>query len=149
MKLWLDDERDPKDPYIQGEFGAEGDEIWVKTAAEAIRYLKSGNVTHISLDHDLGPKSAGTGMDVAKWIEEQAFHGTLPRLDWDVHSMNSVGLLNITRAMMKSDEYWKPKETPEARDARLKEQRDRLQETMKEEVDKFNAIVRGEPYKKS
>lgn len=105
VKLWLDDERDPKDPYIQSEFGAEGDEVWVKTAQSAISYLKMGNVESISLDHDLGP-NAGSGMDVAKWIEENAFKAILPRLVWAVHSMNSVGRNNITKAMQKADEFW-------------------------------------------
>lgn len=106
IKLWLDDERDPSAPNIQNHFGAEGDEVWVKTAAVAISYLRQGNVISISLDHDLGPASAGTGMDVAKWIEEQAFHGKLPRLSWSVHSMNPVGKKNMMRAMLRADEFW-------------------------------------------
>ena len=106
MRLWLDDERDPRDPKIQCGFGAEGDEIWVKTASAAIAYLNQGQVESVSLDHDLGPPSAGTGMDVAKWIEEQAFFGTLPRLTWSVHSKNAVGAKNMTQALVKADEFW-------------------------------------------
>ena len=106
MKLWLDDERNPRDPKIQYEFGAAGDEVWVKDAHSAIQYLKQGNVTEISLDHDLGIGVAGDGMDVAKLIEEQAFHGTLPRLIWSVHSMNPVGAKNMTRALMNAEKYW-------------------------------------------
>lgn len=106
MRLWLDDERDPKDHYIQGAFGAMGDELWVKTADEAISYLSCGIVQHISLDHDLGPSWAGTGMDVAKWIEEQAFRGKLPRLEWSVHSLSVVGSHNISLAMKNADRYW-------------------------------------------
>ena len=106
VRLWLDDERDPKRQYIQEQFGAEGTETWVKTAQQAINALKRGDVESISLDHDLGPAEAGTGYDVAKWIEEQAFHGTLPRLTWFIHSLNHIGMLNMTRAMQKADEYW-------------------------------------------
>jgi len=106
VKLWLDDERDPSSPMIQARFGADGDEIWVKTALVAIQYLQQGNVVSISLDHDLGPASAGTGMDVAKWIEEQAFRGTLPKLDWSVHSMNPVGAKNMKKALKKANEFW-------------------------------------------
>lgn len=106
MKLWLDDERDPTDPKIQCIFGSKGDEIWVKTASSAIAHLNQGQVESISLDHDLGPPSAGTGMDVAKWIEEQAFFGTLPRLTWSVHSKNPVGTKNMMRALAKADEFW-------------------------------------------
>lgn len=109
MKLWLDDERDPSDPFIQSEFGADGDEVWAKTAATAINHLRQGNVTSVSLDHDLGPRS-GTGMDVAKWIEEQAFHGTLPRLAWAVHSMNPAGRANMIRALLRADDFWKKNE---------------------------------------
>ena len=105
MKLWLDDERDPRDPFIQSEFGAEGDETWVKTAQQAISVLSQGNVESVSLDHDLGP-GAGTGQEVANWIEEQAFHGTLPRLAWAVHSMNTVGAKSMTRALVNADRYW-------------------------------------------
>lgn len=107
MRIWLDDERNPKDPYIQSEFGSEGDEIWAKTAQVAISYLKQGNCEHISLDHDLG--MAATGLDVAEWIEEQAYLGNLPKLQWSVHSLNPVGKKNITQAMTKADEYWERK----------------------------------------
>lgn len=107
MKLWLDDERNPKSPEIQSNFGAEGDEIWAKTAHVAINYLKSNNVEFISLDHDLGPESSGTGMDVARWIEEEAYHGSLPKLNWAIHSKNPVGRKNMMRALVKADEYWR------------------------------------------
>lgn len=105
IKLWLDDERDPCSRAIQNYFGADGDEVWVKTAGQAIHYLKQGNVVSISLDHDLG-SGAGTGLDVAKWIEEQAYYRTLPRLSWSVHSMNPVGRRDIARTMKKADEFW-------------------------------------------
>lgn len=105
MKVWLDDERDPKDLYIQSHFGSDGDEVWAKTADVAIAHLATGRVTSISLDHDLGMSK--TGMDVAKYIEEQAFLGNLPRLVWNVHSLNPVGRQNIIRAMMKAEEYWR------------------------------------------
>ena len=55
MRLWLDDERDPHDPIVQAKFGATGDEIWVKTAEEAVGYiiLNKDRIKSISLDHDL------------------------------------------------------------------------------------------------
>lgn len=106
IRIFLDDERDPKDPLIQSNFGAEGDETWAKTAQVAINYLKQGNVEFISLDHDLGPESSGTGMDVARWIEEEAYHGSLPKLSWSIHSKNPVGRKNMMRALVKADEYW-------------------------------------------
>lgn len=110
MKIWLDDERDPRDPFVQEEFLAEPGMMWVKSSGSAINLLKSGNVNYISLDHDLGP-GAGSGYDVARWIEEQAYYGRIPRLAWNVHSQNAVGAKNITRAMLKAEEYWRRRET--------------------------------------
>ena len=69
MRIWLDDERDPNDPKIQKLFGSIGDETWVKTAYEAIELLTRNQVSHISLDHDLGEPGAGTGLHVARFIE--------------------------------------------------------------------------------
>ena len=106
VRLWLDDDRDPTEPWIQRQYGAKGDEVWVKTASMAIEMLMVGNVSSISLDHDLGSMSAGTGMDVAKWIEEQAHANTLQRLEWDVHSLNPIGRINMTAAMRNADKYW-------------------------------------------
>jgi len=46
LRVWLDDERDPTDPQVQRDFGAHGDEIWVKTAPEAIKMLEQGRCLH-------------------------------------------------------------------------------------------------------
>jgi hypothetical protein len=75
-----------------------------KTAWEAIDLLRTGQVEFISFDHDLGPVTAGTGYDVARWIENEA--GTNPDFrvpDWTVHSANPVGAANIQRAMLNAD----------------------------------------------
>lgn len=104
VSLWLDDERDPNKPFIQQEFGAQPGMIWVKTAPEAITYLQKGNVGYISIDHDLGVPE--TGYDLAKWIEEQAYNGKLPPLQWTVHSQNMIGRRNIITAMKNADRYW-------------------------------------------
>jgi len=60
LKIYLDDER----PIPDGWHGCRWPE-------EVIRLLKAGEVTHLSLDHDLGDDSHGTGYDVVLWIEEQ------------------------------------------------------------------------------
>ena len=71
-------------PETQSRFGALGSEVWVRTAAEAIEVLKSGNTVSISLDHDLGDDAtAGTEYDVATWIEKSAFN-ELPKMTWSV-----------------------------------------------------------------
>lgn len=59
MKVYLDDER----PTPEGWVG-------VRWPEDAIRLLETGNVTEISLDHDLGNDDRGTGYDVILWIEE-------------------------------------------------------------------------------
>lgn len=77
MKVYLDDER----PTPEG---------WVRVywPNEAIALLKSGDVTEISLDHDLGDDDRGTGYDVVLWIEEQvALHSFIPP-PMKVHSAN-------------------------------------------------------------
>ena len=111
MKLWLDDERDPKDPIIQSRFGAIGDETWVKTAEEAVGYiiLHRQRIKSISLDHDLGPNSS-PGYNVATWIEAQAYLGRLNRITWSVHSMNVVGAKRMIQSLRNADTYWDEQE---------------------------------------
>jgi uncharacterized Fe-S cluster-containing MiaB family protein len=90
MRLYLDDERVTPDGF----------DVRCHTAHEAIGLLKTGEITFISFDHDLGSYRAGTGYDVARWIEEQAY--TNPEFNvpsYTVHSGNPVGARNITRAM--------------------------------------------------
>lgn len=59
MKIFLDDERKPPDGWVL-----------VRWPEEMITLLQKGNVTEISLDHDLGNDDRGTGYDVILWIEE-------------------------------------------------------------------------------
>ena len=77
-----------------------------KTAQDAILLLQEGTFTHVSLDHDLGPSEAGTGYDVACWIEEQAMNGTLPKLVCFVHSANPVGRQRMKSALVNAVRYW-------------------------------------------
>jgi hypothetical protein len=59
MKVYLDDERPTPDGWVR-----------VYWPIEAIALLEQGVVKEISLDHDLGNDSIGTGYDVILWIEE-------------------------------------------------------------------------------
>lgn len=101
MNIWLDDQwdeierRQPPAGYIP-----------FKTAWEVIEQLKTGNVEAISLDHDLGPEEAGTGYNVAEWIERAAYEGKLKRLKWNVHSANMVGAAKMARALANADRFW-------------------------------------------
>lgn len=108
IDLWLDDERDPEDTRIQEVFGSFTGMVWVKTAEAAINRLVAGNVRYVSFDHDLG--TTKTGYDVAKWIEEQAYLGTIPRLNWSIHSLNPRGAKYISSAMSNADKYWEADE---------------------------------------
>ena len=77
MKIYLDDERTTPDGWHRT--------YWPD---EAIELLKTGTVTHVSLDHDLGDDDRGTGHDVVLWIEEPvALHGFMPPA-MKVHSAN-------------------------------------------------------------
>jgi hypothetical protein len=93
MKVFLDDERITPNGWER-----------VYWPDEAIRLLTSGTVEEISLDHDLGDDTRGTGYDVILWIEEAvALRGFCPP-KITVHSANSsaaskmrAGVLAIER----------------------------------------------------
>ena len=94
--LWLDDERPaPNNAYVH-----------VRTAAAAIEQLATGEVIAISLDHDLGPPEAGSGYDVACYIEAHAAAGDLEPFKWTVHSANPVGRARMEMALRNADKKW-------------------------------------------
>jgi hypothetical protein len=95
LSMWLDDERPMP----------EGFDIHARTAEKAVEYLKSGVVSLVSLDHDLGDGN-GTGYDVAKYIEESAFNGELLKMEVRVHSANPVGRMNIRRCIDNANRFW-------------------------------------------
>lgn len=102
MKLYLDDER-PTPPGWHRAY----------TAPEAIAMLQTGKVTHLSLDHDLGPPEAGTGYDVCLWIEnkvqEQAFDFDNPFIPpvMVAHSANPVGRKRMEDAIQQIYHHFK------------------------------------------
>lgn len=59
MKVFLDDERRTPPGWTRAH--------WPE---EVIALLELGEVTELSLDHDLGDDTRGTGYDVFRWIEE-------------------------------------------------------------------------------
>ena len=77
MKVYLDDEREAPPGWHL-----------VITANEAIELLKNRNITEISLDHDLGDDSRGTGYDVILWIENAVVEGGFTPPKISVHSAN-------------------------------------------------------------
>ena len=78
MKVYLDDEREASEGWVR-----------VRWPEEAIELLQTGQVTDLSLDHDLGNDERGTGYDVVLWIEEAVATGGFvpPRIV--VHSANA------------------------------------------------------------
>jgi hypothetical protein len=95
LSLWLDDERPMP----------EGFDIHARTANKAVEFINSGEIAIVSLDHDLGDGN-GTGYDVAKYIEESAFNGKIPRMEVRVHSANPVGRMNIQRCINNAYRFW-------------------------------------------
>jgi hypothetical protein len=78
MRVYLDDERITPDGWTRT--------FWPD---EVIALLKTGEVSELSLDHDLGDDERGTGYDVVLWIEEAvALEGFVPP-KISVHSANS------------------------------------------------------------
>lgn len=96
IRIWLDDIRPMPEFYTHH----------CKTATEAIALIQTGNVTHISLDHDLGNDNDGTGYHVARYIEERAYRREIPRINWQIHSANPVGRQRMTIAMQSADSYF-------------------------------------------
>lgn len=84
MKVYLDDERQTPEGYTR-----------VYWPEEAIELLKTGQVTEISLDHDLGDDDHGTGYDVVLWIEEQVYINNFIPPKMIVHSANSSARIKM------------------------------------------------------
>lgn len=88
VKLYIDDIRVPK---------TDGNWIILRTSDEAIEYVKKhGLPNFVSLDHDLGGDD--TVMIFLKWlIEYDLDNDIIPiEFEYNVHSANPVGILNIT-----------------------------------------------------
>ena len=108
VKIYLDDVRTPVDPS------------WIvvrnyEQFVDTVTYHGLENIELISLDHDLGDTAMQewhrnvyhnyelnydnikekTGMDCAKWLVEYCMNNNLPFPDYEVHSMNVIGKMNI------------------------------------------------------
>lgn len=94
MKVFLDDERPTPEGWVA-----------VRWPEEAIALLQTGQVTDISLDHDLGDDLHGTGYDVLCWIEEAvATRGfTPPRIR--IHSANPSARQKMTLAAGRIEQF--------------------------------------------
>jgi hypothetical protein len=88
MRVYLDDVREAPVGWTRA--------YWPE---EVIELLQRGGVVELSLDHDLGDDSRGTGYDVIRWIEEAVVlrNFTAPRIF--VHSANPVARLRMQRGI--------------------------------------------------
>ena len=94
MKIYLDDEREASEGWLR-----------VRWPDEAIELLKTGQVTDLSLDHDLGDDERGTGYDVVLWIEEAMATGPFmpPRII--VHSANPSARAKMNAGLERIRRY--------------------------------------------
>lgn len=95
MKIWLDDVREAPDSGWRV----------CRWPSEVISYLERGttyrDISHLSLDHDLGDDERGTGYDVLLWIEERVVtdpNYTPPPLI-TVHSANTSARVKMELAI--------------------------------------------------
>lgn len=81
MKLYLDDIRIGPDGWTT-----------IRNVFNLMNILEQrDDVTHLSLDHDLG-ENQKTGYDVLCWIEEKVFNGQMTNVPvLTIHSANPVG----------------------------------------------------------
>ena len=103
MKVFLDDVRDTPEGWVR-----------VYWPEEACRLLETGQVTEISLDHDLGDDLRGTGYDVVKWIEEAVFTRGFrpPRIT--VHSANGAARARMEAGIWAIEALIEARELPSA-----------------------------------
>ncbi|WP_224240146.1 cyclic-phosphate processing receiver domain-containing protein [Hyalangium gracile] len=94
MKVYLDDERATPAGWVAAR--------WPE---DAIALLQTGQVTDISLDHDLGDDLHGTGYDVLCWIEEAvATRGFVPpRIS--IHSANASARRKMELAVERIERF--------------------------------------------
>jgi hypothetical protein len=89
VKVFLDDIRPTPDGWIR-----------TYSVTETIDLLQTGQVTELSLDHDLGVESqVGTGYDVLLWIEEQVVTNKFRPPVMVIHSDNAAGIARMRLAI--------------------------------------------------
>jgi hypothetical protein len=106
LRVWLDDERDPQNPFWYDEFPElkEGGWTWLKTVEECQELISRNMIGFISFDNDLGYEQEGRHL--ASWVEEKAFNKEIEPFGWDVHSKNSIAGPKIEIAMRNADRFW-------------------------------------------
>ena len=90
MKVYLDDGREAPEGWVR-----------VRWPEKVIELLKTGQVTDLSLDHDLGDDVRGTGYDVVLWIEKAVATGNLVPPRMAVHSANAPARAKMEAGLEK------------------------------------------------
>jgi len=98
MKVWLDYMRPAPEGWSHV--------LWPQ---EAVELLVKGNVTHISLDHDLGDDKHGTGYDVLLWIEQATMLSSFRPPVIRVHSANVSAKQKMLAAIAKIERIQRAK----------------------------------------
>jgi len=96
VKIYLDDERTEPSGWLRA--------YWPE---EVITLLQKGDVTHISLDHDLGDDECGTGYDVILWIEEAVAMKQFIPPSIKVHSANSSARVKMELGIKQIEKLMK------------------------------------------
>lgn len=94
MKLYLDDERETPAGCVR-----------VFWPDETIAWLKTGAVTEINLDHDLGDDNRGTGYDVIPWIEKEVITNPFIPPLIRVHSANVSARIKMELGIMAINDF--------------------------------------------
>lgn len=110
IKVWLDDE-----PTVEWRASICPAPEWTHSRwpDDTIALLKTGTVSHLSLDHDLGDKDAAladgrkerTGYDVVLWIENEVKQNGFEPPHIRVHSQNGPGRDRILAACRQIEKY--------------------------------------------
>lgn len=88
MKVYLDDIRAPYEGWVRA-----------FSALQAIELLKTGNVTELSLDHDLSEREGDNGYAVLLWIEEQVVLNNFHPPILHVHTANPSARVKMELAV--------------------------------------------------
>jgi hypothetical protein len=100
MKVYLDDER----PTPAGWTHARWPE-------DVIKLLKTGQITHLSLDHDLGDDDHGTGYDVLLWLERVVATEQFNPPVMTVHSANTSARDKMNLAIQSIERFLRERES--------------------------------------
>lgn len=88
MKLYLDDLREPKTTGW----------VIVRDAETALKLFKTGLITEMSLDHDLG-ENTPSGYDFLKEVEELVITQGYTLPPCNIHSANPVGVARMNQVL--------------------------------------------------